>query len=86
MAQRSKHQESIIRRYYEHHDEIMLQRLGDLVTDLFLAEGKARTRLWKRAEAALQKLKIPQQQIAHIIGSDNPTLLVNLLKELLEKK
>ena len=33
----------------------MLQRLGELVTDLFLAEGKAKARLWKRVAEILEK-------------------------------
>jgi hypothetical protein len=84
MAKRS-YQDRIIRNYYENRDEIMLQRLGDLCTELYLAEGKARARLWKRAETALEKLKIPTSQAQHIVQSDNPALLVNLLKDLLDK-
>ena len=64
----------------------MLQKLGDLVTDLYLAEGKAKDRLWKRLAAALKNLKIPDAQIDHIVRSDNPTLAANLLKKLLEKE
>jgi hypothetical protein len=85
MAKTSKHQDRIIRNYYEHYDEIMLQRLGDLVTDLFLAEGKKRVQIWKRVTTSLEKLKIPPARIQHIVGSDNPALLADLLKELLEK-
>ncbi len=64
----------------------MLQKLGDLVTDLYLAEGKAKDRLWKRLAAVLKNLKIPADQIDHIVRSDNPALAANLLKKLLEKK
>ncbi len=84
--QRSNYQDKIIRRYYENRDEIMLQRLGELVTDLYLAEGKARARIWQRAAEALAKLKVPKDQVQHIVQSDNPTLLVNKLKELLDKQ
>ncbi len=80
------HQQRIIRNYYEHKDEIMLQRLGELVTDLYLAEGKKRARLWDRVRAALKNLKIPDPQVEHLVQSDNPTLVANLLKQLLEKK
>jgi hypothetical protein len=38
----SPHQQRIIKRYYENQDTIQLQRLGELVTDLYLAEGKKR--------------------------------------------
>ncbi len=85
MAKRSSYQDRIIRRYYENRDEIMLQRLGELVTDLFLAEGKTKTRLWKRVAEVLEKLKVPKAEIQHIVRSDNPTLVANTLKKLLEK-
>jgi hypothetical protein len=86
MAKRSSYQDSIIRNYYQNQDAIMLQKLGDLVTDLYLAEGKAKDRLWKRLAQTLKNLKIPDDQIEHIVGSDNPTLAANLLKKLLETK
>ena len=44
MPKRSNYQDRIIRNYYQNRDTIMLQRLGELVTDLFLAEGKAKAR------------------------------------------
>ena len=86
MAKSSSYQDRIISRYYQNKDAIMLQKLGDLVTDLYLAEGKAKDRLWKRLAAALKNLKIPDAQIDHIVRSDNPALAANLLKKLLEKK
>ena len=86
MAKRSTHQERIIRNYYQNRDTIMLQRLGDMVTDLYLAEGASRARLWKRAANALEKLDIPASRIQHLVQSDNPTLLANLVKQLLTKE
>ena len=43
----------------ENLDLILVQRLGDLVSDLYLAEGTKRVRLWKRTADALTKLKVP---------------------------
>jgi len=86
MAKRSAYQQRVIRDYYRNQDAILMQRLGDLVTDLFLAEGKQRGRLWKRVAAILEKLQVPKNQVQHIVQSDNPTLLANLLKQLLNKK
>lgn len=82
MAKRSPYQERIIRNYYQNRDSIMLQRLGDLVSDLYLAEGKARQRLWNRIAAAMQKLGVPADRIAHLRHSDNPSLVASLLQEL----
>jgi hypothetical protein len=86
MAKRTPYQDRIVRNYYKNQDTILLQRLGDLVTDLYLAEGQSRVRLWKRAGDTLRKIKIPDGQIQHVVQSDNPALLAELLKQLLEKQ
>ena len=41
MAERSKHQQKIIKNYYQNREAISLQRLSELVSELYLAEGKA---------------------------------------------
>ena len=86
MAKRSSYQDRAIRNYYENLDLILVQRLGDLVSDLYLSQGTQRTRLWKRVSDTLTKLKIPADQVQHIVGSDNPQLVADILKRLLEKK
>jgi hypothetical protein len=85
MKKRTAYQDRAIRNYYQNRDDLMLQRLGELVTDLFLAEGKAKTRLWNRAAEVLEKLRVPASEIQHLVASDNPTLLANVLAKLLEK-
>ena len=85
MAKRSAYQQRVIRDYYKNQDAILIQRLGDLVTDLFLAEGQKRVRLWKRVGEILEKLEVPKKQVDRIVKSDNPTLLANELKQLLDK-
>lgn len=83
MKERTRYQEKVIRNYYEHRDEIALQRLGEMVTNLYLAEGKARARLWTQARGSLEKLNIPATRIEHLVKSDSPELLAQLLNELL---
>ncbi len=85
MAKRSAYQERVIRNYYQNLDAIAVQRLSEMVTDLYLAEGKARQRIWKRVVPALQKAGVPQSRIDHIVQSDNAALLANLVQELLAK-
>ena len=85
MAERSKYQQNIIKNYYENFDTLQLQRLGELVTELYLAEGKARAAQWKKARQTLEKLKIPASRIDHLVKADNPQLLAKLLEELLAK-
>jgi hypothetical protein len=86
MTRRSSRQDRIIRDFYRNQDALLLQRLGEMVTELYLAEGKGRLRLWQRAAACLGKLGIPQERIDHVVASDNPSLLANLVKELLDRK
>jgi hypothetical protein len=78
----TRHQQGIIKRYYENKDQISLQRLSELVTDLYLAEGKKRATVWKNLVTVLQKLKVPQERIDHLVKADDPKLLANLVTEL----
>ena len=85
MAKRSAYQQKVIKNYYKNRDAIMLQRLGEMVTDLYLAEGKKRKRLWDRVGAALEKLEVPPSRIKHILASDNPSLVAKIFEELIGK-
>ena len=86
MAKRSNYQQRAIKNYYDNRDAIMVQRLGEMLTDLYLAEGKARTKIWERAAGALEKLGVKPEEIQKIVQSDNPALLAALYQKLLEKK
>jgi hypothetical protein len=76
------YQQKIIKRFYNNQDTIGTQRLAELVTELYLAEGKKRAQLWKRAVAAMQKVGVPQSRIDHILKQDNPALLAGVVQEL----
>ena len=86
MAERSKYQQKIIKNYYDNKESISLQRLGELVTELYLAEGKARAKQWQYIVGALEKLKVPQSRIDQLVKQDNPAMLAKLLEELLAKQ
>jgi hypothetical protein len=80
------HQQKIIKRYYNNQDAIQRQRLAELVSELYLAEGKKRQRVWKSAATAMQKLGVPQARIDHLIKQDKPALVAEVVKELEGKK
>lgn len=82
MAERSKYQDKIIRNYYRHQPELKLQRLSELVTELYLAQGKARAKYWQQAAAALEKLEVPANRIEQLVAKDQPELLAKLVQEL----
>ena len=79
----SRHQQKIIKRYYENIDQISLQRLSELVADLYLAEGKKRDKLWQSASACMEKLGVPAARIDHLVKEKKPELVANLVKELM---
>jgi hypothetical protein len=82
----SKHQQRLIKNYYENREAISLQRLSELVTELYLAEGKARERQWKFIIGALEKLRLPEERIEHLRKKDDPRLLAQLVEELMAKQ
>ena len=82
MADFSPYQQKIIKRYYNNFDAIQSQRLAELVTELYLAEGKKRERLWKQAAEALAKLEFPASRIEHLLNKRDPALLAGILQEL----
>ena len=81
----TKYQQNIIKNYYENKDAISLQRLSELVTELYLAEGKAREKQWKYILPVLTKIGLPADRIEHLRKKDDPKLLANLVEELLAK-
>lgn len=85
--ERSQYQESVISGYYKNLDTIMLQKLSELVTELYLAETKAKhDRLWDRAHKAMLKLKIRPATIDHIMAKQDVQVLAQNLQGWLGKK
>jgi hypothetical protein len=76
------YQQKIIKRYYDNQDTLQRQKLAELVSELYLAEGKKRQRVWKSLATAMQKLGLPQSRIDHLIKQDNPALVADVVKEL----
>ncbi len=77
----SRHQEKIIKRYYENRDAIGLQRAQELVTELYLAEGKKREKVWDRLAGHLEKAGVPASQIAHLREQDDASLVAKMLTD-----
>jgi hypothetical protein len=78
----SEYQKGVISRYYDNLDTIMLQKLSDLVTELYLADTQAKqARLWQRAHKAMVKLKIPPVIIDHIMEKEDVEILARNLQD-----
>lgn len=81
MADHTPHQKKIIARYYDHRDDITLNRLGEIVTELMLAEtDRKRDRLWQRAETAMKTLKVKPALAEHILTQRDEELLARNLR------
>ncbi len=82
MAERSKYQQNIIKNYYENRETISLQRAQEIVTELYLSEGKKRAKYWKSLEGHLLKLEVKQQVIDNIVSKDDPQMAAKLVEKL----
>jgi hypothetical protein len=82
MADFTPYQQKIIKRYYNNQDTLQLQRLAQLVGELYLASGKKLEKAWQGAAAAMQKLGVPQSRIDHLVQQRKPELLAQVVKEL----
>jgi len=82
VAERSKYQQNIIKNYYDNRETISLQRAQEIVTELYLSEGKKREKYWKSLEGHLLKLDVKQQTIDHLIKQDDPQLAAQLVTKL----
>jgi len=58
----------------------MMQKLSELTTELYLAEGKKRDRVWKRIVAALTQLGVEPARIEQLVNMDNPAKLAEFLE------
>ena len=84
MAEYSKYQQKIIKNYYDNRENIALQRVQELVTELYLAEGKKRARLWNSLPGHLEKLGLKQQEIDHVVAEEKPELVAQIVERMMK--
>ena len=81
----SEYQLEAIGRYYDNLDTIMLQKLQELVTELYLADSPARqNRLWQRVQKAMIKLKVPDSIMNHIMAQRSAEILAKNIEDWLK--
>lgn len=79
----TNYQQKVIKRFYENRDSIALQRAQELVTELYLAEGKKRDKVWDSLAKNLQLAGVPDDQIKHFRTKDSAELVAKLLTQML---
>ena len=79
------YQKKVISRYYQNLDSIMLNNLQELVTELYLADSpKKAERLWKRAQNAMEKIKVKPEIIEHIMEKRSVEILAKNVQDWLK--
>lgn len=78
----SRHQQGIVKRYYEHHDTIQSNKLSEIVSDLWLAaDEKARARLWGRVKTALLRVGVDESEVAKVVDQRDFESLAKLVAQ-----
>ncbi|MFZ0033484.1 MAG: hypothetical protein WAK60_00670 [Sedimentisphaerales bacterium] len=78
----SSYQRDVISRYYGNLDTIMLNKLQELVSQLYLANSKPKQeKLWERVHKAMLKLKIRPAIIEHIMNKKDVVVLAKNLED-----
>jgi len=76
-------QRGVIKRYYEHQDSLMIQRLGDIVSELFLCTNATKSkRLWNNVRAALLKSGVKQPDVDKLVEARDLESLARMVREL----
>ena len=79
----TRHQQGIIKRFYEHRDTLALQKLGELVSDLYVATSEAKIdRAWKSVHKQLLAAGVHAHQVKSIVDDRDLGALAKLLATL----
>jgi hypothetical protein len=85
MPEMSNYQRKIVERYYDQRDTIMLNRLQELVTDLYLeSSDRKRDQLWRRVQTAMTNLNVPPALAEHILARRDPQILARHIQDWLK--
>lgn len=77
------YQKGIIKRYYENKSDLSTQKLGEIVSELYLETNAAKIkRLWESAQAAALALGANKARVDKIAAERNVQALAKLLEEL----
>lgn len=86
MEKRTRYQEKVIRNFYENREAIAVQRLQELVTELYLTTGKKRQQNWKLIATHLENLGASAAQIENLVTEDKPEAVLKFVEKFADKK
>jgi len=77
------HQKGIVRRYYENRKDLSTQKLGEIVTELYLCTSEKRAnQLWERAEKSLRHAGANPVWLGKVVADRNVEGLAEIVAEL----
>jgi hypothetical protein len=86
MAEFTKFQQNAIKNFYDNRDSIALQRVQELVTELYLSEGKKLQKNWDNVILHLSKLNVDKKTLDHLRKEAKPELVASLVTRMLNKQ
>jgi len=76
-------QQSIVKGYYEHQDTAAAQKLGEIVSDLYLAVGTPKAdKLWEGVGKALARTKANPVEVAKVLAEKNLEGLARIVNQI----
>lgn len=78
----SRYQQGVVKRYYDNHETIQSNKLGEIVSELWLAEDKKKqTQLWGKAQVALMRLGVDATKVGQVVAKRDLEALAKLVQQ-----
>ena len=78
----SRYQQGVVKRYYDNHDTIQSNKLGEIVSELWLAEDKkTQTKLWGKAQVALMRMGVDATKVGQVVAKRDMEALAKLVTQ-----
>ena len=83
MSDHTPYQKGIIRRFYEHRDTLAIQKLGEIVSNLYLETSEAKIkRGWTSAHAQLLAAGVHKHEADHVVADRDLGALAKIVERL----
>ena len=83
MSDYTPYQQGIIKRFYEHRDTLAIQKLAEIVSDLYVATSEAKIkRGWGRVRKQLLAAGVHQHQADALVDDQDLGALARIVGEL----
>lgn len=78
----SRYQQGVVKRYYDNNDTIQSNKLGEIVSELWLAEDKKKqTALWGKAQVALMRMGVDATRVGNVVAKRDLEALAKLVAQ-----